>query len=111
MTPIDLGSYKSIYLETAKENIDSMFVSLAKLIENLQDKEAINSLHIASHSLKSKSQVMGHEDIANICLSIEKISDSALKRIVQLNNESVLDIKKQVAELDGILKQVQGNSL
>lgn len=104
MTPIDLGSYKSIYLKSAKEYVDKMFVSLDKLSSDASNKDALNNLHISSHSLKSQSQVMGFMDIANICLDIEKISDGALKGIVQLNNENLSEIRKSVEKLDGILR-------
>ena len=111
MTPIDLGSYKSIYLQTAKEYIDKMSVSLEKLENNALDKEALNNLHIASHSLKSQSQVMGFIDIANICLDIEKRSDDALKGNSRLNNEIIANINTLVEEVKEILNSPKGTSL
>lgn len=110
MAPVDLGSYKSIYLKTAKEYIDKISASLDTLSSDVSNKEALNNLHISSHSLKSQSQVMGFADIASLCLSIEKISNDALKGIVQLNNESILGIKKEVEELDGILHSAQNDN-
>ena len=104
MTPIDLGSYKSIYLQTAKEYIDKMSVSLEKLENNALDKKALNNLHIASHSLKSQSQVMGFMDIANVCLTIEKISDDVLKENSKLDNEIIANINTLVEEVKEILK-------
>ena len=107
MTPIDLGSYKSIYLQTAKEYIDKMSVSLEKLENNALDKEALNNLHIASHSLKSQSQVMGFIDIANICLGIEKRSDEALKGNSQLIHRDISDIKQAGDEISLKLAQIE----
>ncbi len=107
MTPIDLGSYKSIYLQTAKEYINSMFLNCDKLSNNLSDKEAINQVHISSHSLKSQSQVMGFTDIANICLNIEEMSNDALKGTVQLNTQIISGIKKSLKELEEMLKQAK----
>ena len=110
MTPIDLGSYKSIYLQTAKEYIDKMSVSLEKLENNALDKEALNNLHIASHSLKSQSQVMGFIDIANICLGIEKRSDEALKGNNQLIHKDILGIRQSVDEISLKLAQIEKES-
>ena len=107
MTPIDLGSYKSIYLQTAKEYIDKMSVSLEKLENNALDKEALNNLHIASHSLKSQSQVMGFIHIANLCLSIEKTSNEALKGNSQLIRKDISDIKQAVDEISLKLAQIE----
>lgn len=106
----NLSDYKNLYMQTAKEYIGNMFESIKKLTDNPKDKDAINNLHIASHSLKSQSQVMGFTDIANICLNIEKMSDDALESITQLNNQIVANIKKSVEELKGILHSVQDDN-
>lgn len=104
MGQTDLSDYKTLYLQTAKEYVGKMLISLGQLSNDVSNREALNNLHIASHSLKSQSQVMGFNDIASICLNIEKMSDDALKGIIQLNNENILNIKKKVEELDGSLR-------
>lgn len=103
MAQVDLSNYKALYFQTAKEYVNSLLAGCDKLINNLQDKDAINQIHIASHSLKSQSQVMGYGDIANICLNIEKISNDALQGVVQLSNEAILNIKKEVEKLNEML--------
>ena len=104
MVKVDLSCYKNLYLQTAKEYIDKMSVSLGQLSNNVSDKDALNNLHIASHSLKSQSQVMGYEDVADICLNIEKISNDTLQGSAQLNNETIKNIKKEVEKLSEMLK-------
>ena len=104
MTPIDLGSYKSIYLKTAKEYVDKMSVSLDQLSSDISNKDVLNNLHIASHSLKSQSQVMGYDGIANICLNIEAISNDALRGEKPLTNKVIADIKSSVEEIKKMLK-------
>ena len=104
MVKVDLSGYKNLYLQTAKEYIDKMSVSLGQLSNNVSDKDALNNLHIASHSLKSQSQVMGYEDVADICLNIEKISNDTLQGSAQLNNETIKNIKKEVEKLSEMLK-------
>lgn len=107
---MDLSSYKNIYLQTAREYLSKMSASLNKLSGDVLDKEALNDLHISSHSLRSQSQVMGFEDIADLSGAIEKISSNVLQGINQLNNETILSIEKEIGELDGILKQIQDNA-
>lgn len=103
MAQVNLGDYRNLYLQTASEYIGKISESLNQLSSDLGNKEALNNLHIASHSLKSQSQVMGMMEIAEICLNIEKTSDEALKEIVQLNSESVLNIKESMERLSGML--------
>jgi len=110
MIPIDLGSYKSIYLQTAKEYVNSLSENVNKLVNNILDKEAMNQIHISSHSLKSQSQVMGFVNVANLCVIIEKISNDALKGNAQLNNQIISNIKKSVEQLEQILKRVQDDT-
>ena len=107
MTPIDLGRYKGIYLKTAKEYINSMFLSCDKLAINASDKEAINNLHISSHSLKSQSQVMGFVDIAAISANIEKISNDILSGVSQIDDKFITFLRKYVDELNLGLVQIE----
>ncbi|MBI2613778.1 MAG: Hpt domain-containing protein [Candidatus Levybacteria bacterium] len=107
MEPIDLGSYKSIYIKTAREYIKKMHTSLNELSTDVSNKEALNNLHIASHSLKSQSQVMGYNNIANICLNIENASNDSLKGSNQLTADIIPNIKSLVKEIGEMLKQVQ----
>ena len=107
MDSVNLGNYKNLYLKTAKEYIEKISISLDQLSSDILNKEALNNLHIASHSLKSQSQMMGYADIANICLNIEKTSNDRLKGISQLNIQAISDIKKSVEKLQEMLKQVE----
>lgn len=104
MATTDLSDYKNLYLQTAKEYVEKMSVGLDQLSSDISNKQALNNIHISSHSLKSQSQVMGFTDIVNICLNIEKMSDDALKGMVQLNNENISEIKKSVEKLNEMLK-------
>lgn len=107
MAPIDLGSYKSIYLQTAKEYIDNLVSSFTKLSVNPQDNDAINTVHISSHSLRSQSQVMGHQKIADLCVSIEKISSDILGKIRTADDEFMSILKNSIDELNSELSQIE----
>lgn len=107
MAPIDLGSYKSIYLKTAREYIDKMSVSLDILYSDVSNKDALNNLHIASHSLKSQSQVMGFADVADLCLDIEKVSNDALQAGSQINNDLISVLKESLEKLRLLLSQIE----
>jgi len=107
MVKVDLSGYKNLYLQTAKEYLNKLSVSLDQLSNNVSDKEALNNLHIASHSLKSQSQVMNYENVVEICLDIENVSSNALQGVIQLNNDAILNIQKEAGKLREMLKQVQ----
>ena len=102
----DLSDYKTLYLQTAKEYADKMSASCIELSIDISNKEALNNLHIASHSLKSQSQVMQYNDVANICLSIENTSDNALKGNSKLTNDNIASIKSSVGQIKEMLEKV-----
>ena len=110
MATTDLSNYKALYLQTAKEYAANLSAGCESLEKNILDKDALNQLHISSHSLKSQSQVMGHADIANICLNIEKISKDAMDGIVGLTDEIITNIKKSVEELGLLLKELDAKT-
>jgi chemotaxis protein histidine kinase CheA len=70
-----------------------------KLSQNLQDVEAINSIYLSSHSLKSQSQVMGFTDIANLCTNIEKISSDIIKKISPVNTYFLNLLKNSIDQI------------
>jgi len=108
--PTDLLDYKKLYLQTAKEYLEKISSSLNQLSGNSADKEALNNLHIASHSLKSQSQVMNYNDVAEISKSLEEISNNALLTDIPLTGDVVANAKKSAEELNKILKQVQDDT-
>ena len=107
MATTDLSDYKNLYLQTAKEYMNKMALSLNQLSDNASNKEALNDLHIASHSLKSQSQVMGYNDIANICLSIEKTSDDILDKIAQIDGKFIIFLKGSIDKINLSLAQIE----
>jgi len=107
MTQINLSDYKNIYSQTAKEYLNNLFSSYSKLIANSQDKEAINTVHISSHSLRSQSQVMGFVSIAEICANIEKISSDVLNGIRRIDDKFMVLLKDSIDELNLKLAQIE----
>ena len=97
MAQINLSDYKNLYLQTAKDYMNNISLACSKLSSNLADNEAINTIHIGSHSLKSQSQVMGFTDIADLCLSLEKTSNDILTGVSKAD-EMFLNFLKDFIE-------------
>jgi chemotaxis protein histidine kinase CheA len=93
MAQVNLGDYKNLYIETVKKSINSLNELCDELTSNALDKEAIDNLHIASHSLKGRSQTMGFENI-------EKKSDTILKGISKIDNEFIVNLKDSINKLN-----------
>jgi chemotaxis protein histidine kinase CheA len=107
MTSTDLSDYKNIYLQTAREYTNSLSSGCSKLSINSMDNEAINNIHISSHSLRSQSQVMGFSTIADLSGSIEKASDDILSKVSLVDEKFINLLKNSVDELNLELSKLE----
>lgn len=107
MAQTNLSDYKNLYLQTAKEYINKMLISLDQLSKDVSDKEALNNLHIASHSLKSQSQVMGFTDMTILSGTIEKKSNDILNRIGGVDSVFLSLLRKTIDELSLKLTEIE----
>jgi len=111
MTDVNLADYKNLYIESLRESIKSLSLQYDKLSTNPLDKEALGDLHIASHSLRGRSQVMGFENIADSSANIEKISNDILNGIGQVDDNFLTIVRKSLSELSLELAQLEGKSI
>ena len=102
-----LSDYKNLYIQTAKEYVEKMSLSLSQLSGDVSNKEALNNLHIASHSLKSQSQVMGFTDIASLSENIEKTSNDILNKVVQIDDKFMVFLKNSIDKISLSLTQIE----
>ena len=107
MTQIDLSSYRDIYLQTAKEYVNSLLEACSELKQNLSDKDALDSLHIGSHSIRSQSQVMGYTNTANLAGIIEKIARKVLDGKHKMSQELVGNMKEGAVEISLSLDTIE----
>lgn len=71
MDHIDLATYKSLYLKTAREHVDNLKKNLELLNAEPTDKKAIFEMFRLFHSLKSQNFFMGFEKTALLCKVFE----------------------------------------
>lgn len=107
---VDISDYKDIYLETAKEYIDSLSKSCISLAKNPSDKDALNQLHISSHSLRSQSQAMSYNNMSNITGLIEKIARAVLEGKYRLNTSIISNLKEATTEINILLLAIEKNN-
>ncbi len=111
MATTDLANYRTLYLQTAKEYIEKMSVGLSQLSFDISNKQALNNIHISSHSLKSQSQVMGFTDMASLSAVIEKSSNDILNGVSQIDDKFIAFLKTSVAELSLGLTKIKTEML
>jgi chemotaxis protein histidine kinase CheA len=107
MKQTDLTGYKNIYLQTAKEYLEKMSVSLNQLSNDVSSREALNNLHIASHSLKSQSQMMGFMEITVLSGAIEKKSMNIQIGNAQVDDKFIIFLKDSIDKLKLELSKIE----
>lgn len=107
MVSINASDYKNLYLETASEYVDNLSQCCSDLEKNPFDKDALNQLHIGSHSLRSQSQAMNYTSMSAITWTIEKIAKAALEGKNKINNDLTAVLKESVEALNLCLSQIE----
>jgi chemotaxis protein histidine kinase CheA len=107
MGQTDLASYKNIYLQTAREYLNSILAGYSKLTVNLQDKEAIGIIYVSSHSLGGQSQIMGFAQIVVLAGAIEKKSGDIQAGVIQADDKFIFFLKEFVDRLDLELSKIE----
>lgn len=102
----DLSSFKTLYLQTAKENLQTLKKGLEKLTSNANDDIAIEEAHRSAHTLKSKSLVMGYQEIGNLAKAIEDVLYSVKNKTNALSQDSIGVLLQQTKQIEQLLLQV-----
>ncbi|MBF0545446.1 MAG: chemotaxis protein CheW [Candidatus Riflebacteria bacterium] len=72
---IDLNQFMGAYIDGSRENLDNMDKMLLALEQNPQNREAVEEIFRAAHTLKGMSATMGYEKIAHLTHEMENILD------------------------------------
>lgn len=96
----DLSSYKTLYLSTAKTNIESIQRGLDALLQNLTDEVAVEEVFRNAHTLKSKSYLMGEKEIGDLAKTIEDTFYAVKNKTSSLSKDLVTSSKDQVSQIE-----------
>ncbi len=73
MEEVDKLKYRTLYVQTARAYVRDMQANLSKLLTGDDNADAVNVVHLASHSLASQSLLMGFSTTGSTSFAIEKI--------------------------------------
>ena len=68
-----LGEYQDIFLEEADEQLQELNQNLLELEKNPEDRDIINNIFRAAHSLKSSAAFVGLNDLSNLAHRMENL--------------------------------------
>lgn len=103
----DLATFKTLYIQTAKENIQKVKNGLNVLAQNSTDEKAIEEVFRNSHTLKSKSYVMGQKQIGDLAKSIEDTFYQVKNKTIVLSQEMIATITSQATQTETLLSEIK----
>ncbi len=106
----DLSNYKRLYIQTARDYLAQLEQSLITLKSDPTNAEAIETAHIAAHSIASQSIVMGYNSTSTICHSIEAYLQLVKDGSKLLNSEVVAFISGFVQKIKISIDSIEVNN-
>ncbi len=99
-----MSEYKDMFVEEAREHLDTLNQTLVDFEENPEDKEALNQIFRAAHTLKGMAAAMNYEKIQELSHKTEDTLD--------LVRNKELDVSTDLVDLifdcfDGLEKMVE----
>jgi len=88
---IDLKQYIGLFVEEAKEHLQSMNDALLNLEKDKDNLSHINEIFRGSHTLKGMSGTMGFVNMSNLTHQMENVLDEVRNGRISLN-EKIIDI-------------------
>ena len=75
----DTEQYKELFIEEAKEHLQTITQALLDLEKNPKDMETLNKIFRSAHTLKGSSGMMGFNDISELTHVMEDVFDELRK--------------------------------
>jgi len=75
----DTEQYKELFIEEAKEHLQTITQALLDLEKNPEDMETLNKIFRSAHTLKGSSGMMGFNDISELTHVMEDVFDELRK--------------------------------
>ncbi len=111
MMSFENDQYRELFIEEAKEHIETLTKSMLILEKDPENREVVNMLFRSAHTLKGSSGMMGFKDFQELTHSMEDVFDEMRKgskpssNLISLLLECVDALTQR---LDNIQNQVEG---
>lgn len=101
---IDTDQYRQLFIEEAKEHIETITKSMLILEKEPQNQDVVNQLFRSAHTLKGSSGMMGFKDFQELTHAMEDVFDDMRK-----GNPPSSDLISALLECVDALSQRLGN--
>ena len=96
---MDTSEYMPMFLAEAQEHLQELNLAVVRLEDNPRDRETVDEIFRAAHSLKGMSATMGFAQIAKLTHEMEDVFELLRQRNEGLSREAIDTV---LACLDGL---------
>ncbi len=100
---IDLSQFHGVFIEESYEHLDTMERLLMALSIEAPDKEDLNSIFRAAHSIKGGSGIFGFDALTTVTHVMENIFDKARQNLFNFSASVIDDLLKAIDLLRTLL--------
>lgn len=105
----DIIKFKSLYLQTSWGYLNMLLKNMAFLQKGKAAESVIDGSHLASHSLKSQSLLMGYDQVGKLSELIEKIFKKTKEKSFTLDPKTLDTILAGLNKIQLSLTQIADN--
>ncbi len=109
MTAIYIQKYKTLFISTSYDLIDTMINNIKKLKETTDEHEPIYTLHRMAHSLKGQSLAMNYTQIAETSKLIEYIFRDIETHVIAISPELIETTGEVVVKIKSAILHLEQN--
>lgn len=106
---MDVNQYMSMFLEEAREHLQTLNQSILELENNPEDLSILDVIFRSAHTIKGMSATMGFTTIAELTHEMENILDYLRRGDMKATKEIIDTIFKCVDSLEQLVEDVSNN--
>ena len=102
-----IEQYVGIFIQEAREQLETMTRSLLDLEKNPEDHEVVNEIFRAAHTLKGSSGMMGFTDIQELAHKMEDVFDDIRKGLITPSSDLIDSIFECIDAIEERISRIE----
>ncbi|MHB9154419.1 MAG: Hpt domain-containing protein, partial [Endomicrobiales bacterium] len=107
---LDLSQFKEVFVSEAKEHLVALNAALVELEKKPSNKDELNAIFRAAHTLKGMSATMGYDNITNLTHHMEDVLDKLRKGQAEAKGNIVDVIFQCLDTLESLIEEIEAGT-
>src|SRR5699024_5618084 len=103
---MDIEQYLDVFIDESTEHLDVLYNQLVELEKNPTEKQVIEEIFRAAHTIKGMSATMGFEEVAHLTHYIENVFDGIRYDKIVVNAQIIDVLFSALDKLNAMLEDI-----